>query len=549
MPIIVRNIRLGLDEPEDQLLHTVAKRLRVSTKAVRAYAIVRRSLDARRKNDIHFSYQIELELDEPAAKQRKRLKRFGLNDAAWLDPPQCDLPEPGTETLHQRPIVIGFGPAGMLAAIRLASLGYQPIVLERGREVRQRHRDVMQRYYQERDFDPTSNLLFGEGGAGTYSDGKLYTRISDPRCRYVLETLYQHGADPDVLIDARPHIGSDRLPSICTRIRLKIESLGGQIRFECHVDDIRIADGKLEAIHLAGAGAPQGGEWMPTGPVILAIGHSARDTVRMLHDRGIRIDPKPFQIGIRIEHPQSLVDTWQYGAAAGHRRLGSAEYHMVAKKAAGEYGDVFSFCMCPGGTILPTNESHEMIATNGASRANRAGPFANSGLVMTVDPTTLIADTGHNVALEAMAYLERWERLAFKATNRTYRVPAQRAQDFLGNVVSDGALETSFPLGGQWTAIPEIIPAAVNTALRRALPMLDAKYPGFAGPDAIITGPETRASAPVRITRDPQTRQAEGVAGLYPAGEGAGYAGGIVSAAVDGIAAADCIIRHYAPVR
>jgi uncharacterized FAD-dependent dehydrogenase len=541
MPYLIRNIRLGLDEPEEELLPRVAKRLRVPQRAIRSHAIVRRSLDARKKS-VHFTYQLEVALDQPLERQRARLRRLRRANVAWLQPMADVTPRPGTTPLSERPIVIGFGPGGMFAALRLARLGYKPIVLERGREVRRRHRDVLQRFYRERDLDPSSNLLFGEGGAGTYSDGKLYTRISDPLCRFVLETLYHHGADPDILIDARPHIGSDRLPTICMRIRKRIESLGGEIRFECHVSDVRITDGRLRAIQVSGPRDAAGGEWLPCGPTILATGHSARDTIAMLASRGVRIEPKPFQIGVRIEHPQAMVDRWQYGAAAGHARLGPAEYQLVAKGAAGEHGDLFSFCMCPGGMILPTAESPGLIATNGASRANRASPFANSGLVITMDPASL----GQG-ALEALEFQAQWERLAFQATGGSYDLPAQRAADYLRGRSSNGALNTSYPLGGQWTDIRSLIPPQVAAALDHALPMLDTRFPGFAGDEALLAAPETRGSAPIRIVRDNETRQAVETAGLYPVGEGAGYAGGIVSAAVDGIRTADTIIESYAP--
>jgi len=544
MPILARNVRLGLDEPEEQLLPAVAKRLRVPVSAIRTYSIVRRSLDARRKDDIHFSYQVEFILDEPQKKQRSRVRRLGQKDLTWSEPESARVPPFGKAELPERPTIIGFGPAGMLAALRLAQFGYKPIVLERGREVRRRHRDIMQRFYRERDFDPTSNLLFGEGGAGTYSDGKLYTRINDPLCRYVLEAFYHHGATPEVLIDARPHIGSDRLPTLCTRLRRKIEVLGGEVRFECQMDDIRIVDGRLDAIKITGRGIQAGGVWRHAGPIILAVGHSARDTVRMLYNRGIRVEAKPFQIGVRIEHPQAMVNHWQYGAAAGHGRLASAEYHAVAKGAAGDRRDVFSFCMCPGGMILPANESAGHVATNGASQSKRSSPFANSGLVVTMDPEEL----GMN-AMQSMDFQQRWERMAFEATDRSYRVPIQRASDFLARHGSDGQLDTSYPLGGQWTTIAELVPETVTDALRRALPMLEHKFPGFAGPEGLITAPETRASGPSRILRDPATRAAVGATGLYPVGEGAGYAGGIVSAAVDGIKSADMIIRTFAAPR
>lgn len=554
MPFLVRNIRLGLDDPEDALVDAVADRLNVPRAAIRSYAVVRRSVDARKK-DVHFSYQVEVALDESEQKQRERLKQLNTSEAVWIERKTPESIQYGTTPLRHRPVVIGFGPGGMLAALRLAEHGYRPIVLERGRAVRRRHRDILQRFYRDHEFDDSSNLLFGEGGAGTYSDGKLYTRVNDALCRQVLEAFYHHGADPDILVDTRPHIGSDRLPTICTRLREHIEKLGGEVRFESRVDDLRIDEGKLTAIRVASADAKRQPEWLEADAVLLAIGHSARDTIRLLHERGVRISPKPFQIGVRIEHPQVMVDRWQYGAAAGHRRLGAAEYHLVAKGVAGEAGDMFSFCMCPGGQILPTNESHGLVATNGASRATRKSPFANSGLVITIDPRTL-ADSVANpsspaddarLALEAVEYQTMWERKAFEATKATYQVPAQRAADFLASRASDGTLETSYPLGGMWTHMADVIPSMVVQSLRQALPILDRKFPGFAGPDAIITGPETRASAPVRILRDPITRQAVETAQLYPVGEGAGYAGGIISAAVDGIKSAEAIMTAYAP--
>jgi len=556
MPFLVRNIRLGLDDPEEKLVDALAERLQVPSTAIRTYAVVRRSVDARKK-DVHFSYQVEVALDEPEEKQQTRLKRLRPNEAVWLEPQKQEPVKIGDRPTAHRPIVVGFGPGGMFAALRLAQNGYRPLVLERGREVRRRHRDIMYSFYRDGIFDPCSNLLFGEGGAGTYSDGKLYTRVNDPLCRYVLEAMYRHGADPDILIDTRPHIGSDRLPTICTRLRRHIEDLGGEVRFDAHVDDIRVEDGKLTAVHVSSPGTSREAEWITSDAVLLAAGHSARDTVRMLHERGVRIAPKPFQIGVRIEHAQATVDRWQFGAAAGHRRLGAAEYHLVAKGAAGERGDMFSFCMCPGGQILPTNESPNLIATNGASRAQRSSPFANSGLVITLDPHSLQgspvaepnAEDEARLALEAMAYQAVWEQHAFEATDRTYRLPVQRAADFLQDRLSDGEINTSYPIGGGWADIRKVVPVEVTDALKRALPMLEDKFPGFSGKEALIGGPETRASAPIRMLRDPMTRQAVQTAQLYPIGEGAGYAGGIVSAAVDGIKSADVVMATFAPLK
>lgn len=558
MPYIVRNIKLGLDEPEEEIREQVAHRLRVSSEAIRSYAIVQRSLDARKK-DLHFSYQVEVTLDEPIKNQRSRLKQYHKNNVSWIETEEPVQPRQGTHPLEHRPVIIGFGPAGMFAALRLALNGYRPIVYERGQDVRQRHKDIMQTFYKERKFSESSNLLYGEGGAGTYSDGKLYTRVNDPLCRVVLETLYQHGADPDILIDSRPHIGSDRLPTICIQIRKRIESLGGEIRFGQCMDDLRVNDGALSAVHFNSHGDHSDEGWVTIhrDPLILGIGHSARDTIRLLHRHGVRLVPKPFQIGVRIEHPQEMVNQWQYGSAACHQKLSPAEYHLVAKGAAGSYGDVYSFCMCPGGIILPTNESEGLIATNGASRARRSNPFGNSGLVITIDPATLFTDKKVNktpddeaaIALQAMDFQRQWEQKAFELTGGTYRVPIQRANDFLHSRKSEGSLETSYPLGGQWSDIRLVVPTVVSDALQKALPMLEEKFPGFAGENGMITAPETRASAPLRILRDKTTRQAVATTNLYPVGEGAGYAGGIISAAIDGIKTADTIMAHYAPPR
>jgi uncharacterized FAD-dependent dehydrogenase len=351
--------------------------------------------------------------------------------------------------------------------------------------------------------------------------------------------LYQHGADPDILIAGRPHIGSDRLPGICRRIRERIISLGGEVRFGARLDDVMIAQGQL-------TGVVVNGETISCGLVVLAIGHSARDTLRMLTRRGVVFESKPFQIGMRIEHPQSMVDRWQYGPSCGHGRLPPADYQLIAKGAAGERGDVFSFCMCPGGIILPTNESPGQISTNGASRSRRSGPAANAGLVLTLDPREVCPDARAD-PMAAFTFIEQIERAAFELTDRSYRVPAQRANDFVHHRRSDGTLEISYPLGGQWSDLREVLPAVVTEPIAQAIGQLDRRLPGFGGPDATITAPETRASSPVRMTRDPHTRQSVSAAHLYPVGEGAGYAGGIISAAIDGIKTAEAVIATYKP--
>jgi hypothetical protein len=535
MPLLVRNLRLSLDDPDDVILPRAARRLRVPVDAIRAFAVVRRAIDARRGADLARMINVELALHGGAKAEQAAIRRRNRPDVDWLRPNVRPAARTGTTPIRHRPIVVGFGPAGMFAGLFLARRGYAPIVLDRGRDVRTRHRDVMQRYYRNRDFDPESNLLFGEGGAGAYSDGKLYTRVNNPLCDEVLADFYRYGARPDILTDGRPHVGSDKLPGVCRRMRMAIEALDGEVRFGALLNDIEIADGRVTAARI-------NDERVPCDALLLGVGHSARDTVAMLVRRGVTVDAKPFQFGVRVEHPQALVDTWQYGAACGHAALPPAEYHLKAPGAAGPGADVFSFCMCPGGAILPTNERPGLIATNGASRAARGGPFANSGLVMTINPDAFGDDP-----LAGLAFIESFERRAFELTGGTYAVPAQRAADFIANRASDGAIETSFPLGAKWTSVADVLPDAVPAAIARAMQFLNNRYPGFAGNETLVTGPESRASAPIRVTRDHDTRQSVSVAGLYPMGEGAGYAGGIVSAAVDGIRTAETVMAQFAP--
>jgi len=544
MALLVRNLPLSLDEPEDDLRLKAAQRLRVTPDDIQDYSVVRRALDARFKDRIVYVYNVELSLVGGVKAERHVLARLHRADVADLPRGTQSPLENGTESLPHRPVIVGFGPAGMFAALWLARHGLRPLVLERGQGVKVRHRDILHRFYRLHEFDPESNLLYGEGGAGAYSDGKLYTRVNDPRMRDILQVFVDHGGKPDILVDSRPHLGSDWIPTLCRRIRKTIESLGGEVRFAARVDDIVIEDGQVRSIRV-------GAEVLTPGPLLLGIGHSAHDTFRALIAAGVTIVAKPFQIGVRVEHPQSLVDQWQYGSACrrsavadGHRRLPPAEYHLVAKGAAAERGDVYSFCMCPGGITLPTNESAGLIATNGASGVSRSRPFANSGLVLTV-PTEEVG----NDPLVGLDFINKWERAAFELTGATYQVPAQRAADFLADRNSDGRLETSYPLGGKWASIREILPPFATPAIQRALVDLDSRMKGFAGAEALVTGPETRASAPIRILRDPVTRESVSTAGLYPVGEGAGYAGGIMSAAADGVATAELLIRRYAPMR
>jgi uncharacterized FAD-dependent dehydrogenase len=533
MSIRLSNIRASIDEPELELTRRAAQALRVRPEDIEHWRILRKSLDLRDKSDVAFVYSLELDLpQQETAVLRRAGSRAGQVTVERFREPPFELPPTGNEPLAERPIVVGSGPAGAVAAYFLAEQGYCPVVLERGRSVRQR-------IAQMRDFDaggphdPESNYLFGEGGAGTFSDGKLTCRSTGPDVRRVLALFAECKGKPSVVYEHRPHLGSNRLPAVVKELRRRIERMGGEFRFECRLDDIDLADGRVR-------GALTTGGYLPTSVLVLAIGHSARDTYEMLLRRGVPLEPKPFQIGLRIEQSQEQVNRVQYGAARLEEKLGAADYSLVARGPI----NVFTFCMCAGGYVMPAVSEPGCFCTNGMSLSRRDSQFANSGLMVTLEPEHF----GSRHVLAGMMLQRQFEQKAFALGREAYLCPIQMAADYVAGRATHGAPRSSYPRGVVTAELSELVPSLVDRALRHALPMLDRRWHGEFLRDATLVGPEARGSSPLRFPRDARTLESVGVGGLYPVGEGAGYAGGIVSAALDGLRAAKAIIRRYAPL-
>lgn len=523
----ITELKLPLDHPQDALKIAIIDRLGINATELTSYTVFRQGFDARKRNEILLVYTIDVEV----ANEQAILKRLQNDPHISLTPDTTyHFVSQAPANLALRPIVIGTGPCGLFAGLILAQMGFRPIILERGKEVRERTKDTFGLWRKSR-FNPESNVQFGEGGAGTFSDGKLHTQIKDPNHygRKVLTEFVKAGAPSEILYLSKPHIGTFRLVTVVEQIRATIESLGGEIRFQSRVDDILIDNEQIHGVVLAG------GETINTNHVLLAVGHSARDTFKMLYQRGVYIEAKPFSIGFRIEHPQSLIDTCRWGSNAGHPLLGAADYKLVHHCNNGR--SVYSFCMCPGGTVVAATSEAGHVVTNGMSQYSRNERNANSGIVVGITPEDY---PGHPLA--GIDFQRRLEANAFKLGGETYAAPGQLVGDFLGQRPSTtlGTVQPSYTPGVHLCDLSSALPDYAITAIREAIPAFDKKIKGFAMNDAILTGVETRTSSPIRIKRN-EHYQSLNIKGLYPAGEGAGYAGGILSAAVDGIKVAEAL--------
>jgi uncharacterized FAD-dependent dehydrogenase len=522
-------IKLPIGHQDGEIKAAILKKLGIAESELLSHSVFKRGVDARRAHAILFTYTLIVEVNDETA----ILAKFANDPHVRIAPDTSyHFVAQATKPLTTRPIVIGMGPAGLFAGLLLAQMGFRPLILERGKAVRERTKDTFG-LWRQGVLNPESNVQFGEGGAGTFSDGKLYSQIKDPRhlSRKVLDEFVKAGAPEEILYESHPHIGTFKLVGMVEKMRATIQSLGGEIRFGSRVDDIEIENGHVTGVCLAN------GERIATNHLVLAVGHSARDTFEMIHKRGIYIEAKPFSIGFRIEHPQSLIDRARFGKNAGNELLGAADYKLVHHASNGR--SVYSFCMCPGGTVVAATSEVGRVVTNGMSQYSRNERNANAGIVVGITPE--VDYPGDPLA--GVEFQRRWESQAFKLGGETYQAPGQLVGDFIAGRPSTkfGEVQPSYTPGVHLTDLATALPEYAITAIREALPAFAKQIKGFDLPDAVLTGVETRTSSPIRIKRNLDDYQSINTRGLYPTGEGAGYAGGILSAAVDGIEVAEAV--------
>lgn len=529
MALIVNSITVPLGKGPAAAIEKAVKKAGLRPSQISKAYIVKESVDARKKEEIKLCYSVgfDLNIDEEAFAARKKSRDITARKIKKLETAI------GSKKLMARPVIVGFGPAGMFAGLLLARNGYRPLIIERGAAIEERVQAV-EAFWKTGLLQENNNVQFGEGGAGTFSDGKLTTRIHDERCHFILETFAQHGAPKEILTRAKPHIGTDKLREVVKNIRQEILSLGGEIQFQSKLTDIKLKNKRV-------VGAEIDGETIETDTIILAVGHSARDTFQMLAQSGIVMEQKAFSVGVRIEHLQSEIDRALYGKFASHPALPHGEYQLSYRE--GDRG-VYTFCMCPGGLVVPSSSEAGGVVTNGMSEYARNRENANAALVVSVDGK----DFGRDL-FAGMHFQRFLEQKAFVAGKESYRAPAQTVGAFLKEkaALEQGRVSPSYCLGVEPCDFSSFFPPFIGEMLKKGLACFDRKIKGFACADAVLTGVETRTSSPLRVKRD-ETLQSIGIEGLYPCGEGAGYAGGIVSAGVDGIRVAQALMQRFAPL-